>query len=382
MKKYIIFGISVIVVGAYSMLAQRDIEGNVYKVGLSLPLSGNFASTGEDVLSGIQLAVKHIKAERGVEIHLVVEDSKADAKSAVDVAHKMLDVDKLPMVISGPGSSANLAAAPIYEQRRTFFFVVSQTPKLNNAGEYIYKFSPDVPKEAVLMAKHLHETGIKHLGIIFDSSSDTSFTINEVLLKEFMVGSSTATSEAVDAKTSNDFRSSLTKIKAANVDALFLAPGPDKVIAQVINQARELGINVPLFSWSPLETKTIIDSAKQNAEGIVYTALPFSCEYGNTQMKSYCDEFEKAYPGKNPLHFGPQAYDALVLYINAILTAGLKPEDLQSQDGKDRLRYELAKIKNYEGVSGDISLDEKGNITEKAFQLRQVKDGKFIPYIK
>src|SRR3989338_1342421 len=122
------------------------------KIGALLPLTGTFAQLGEDVKNGLEIAREEIKTRYGIAFDIVYEDSSADPKVSVLAASKLINIDKIGVVVGGPGSSANLAAVPIFEKNKTIFIAISATPKLNEAGEYIFKVHPDSDGEVSRMS--------------------------------------------------------------------------------------------------------------------------------------------------------------------------------------------------------------------------------------
>lgn len=339
-------------------------------IGSLLPLTGKFANLGEDVRNGLELARQDIHAAKGIDFRIVYEDSAADPKVAVPAAQKLIALDKVPLVFGGPGSSGNLAVAPLFEGAKVIFTAISSTPKLNSAGEYIFKIHPDIEGEVARSAKRMYDSGIKTVGLIYDTASDTNTVGKDTFLGEFeKLGGKVLLVEGYDSKTVTDFRTILTKIKAEKPDALFFL-AIERVAGTAVKQAREIGLTQPIYGWSPFESDEFLKTAGSAAEGVIFTGLPFSC-VGAEIMREYCAAYRVAYGDRVPLQYSAHAYHMLSILAD-VVEANAKRELVQ-----DEVRAALTS-RTYIGVSGDLKFDASGNITEKEFVFRTVEDGKFV----
>ncbi|MBI4360081.1 MAG: penicillin-binding protein activator [Candidatus Jacksonbacteria bacterium] len=349
------------------------------KIGALLPLTGTFAEFGEDTKNGLEIARVEIQARYGIAFDIKYEDSAADPKVSVPAASKLIDIDKVGVVIGGPGSSANLAAAPLFEENKTVFIAVSATPKLNDAGEYIFKVHPDVDGEVLRMSAFMYTQGYRRVAILYDAASETQTTAKNLFAKQFTEKEGVVVlTEGYDSKTVTDFRTTMTKVKGADADAVYLL-AIEKVAGLAVRQAREVGLTQDIFGWSPFESGEFFASAGESAEGVIITAQPFSCK-GTEIMQAYCEAYRAKYGDRKPIQFGAHAYDILKIIAKTISDNELI--ELASDEAKDALRTALLATKGYQGASGDLTFDEKGNVRDKEFVFRVVKNGEFIEYKK
>lgn len=356
---------------------KQNEEPSVIKIGALLPLTGKFASFGEDMRNGLTLALEDIKENNGATIEIVFEDSAADPKIAVPGARKLIDFEKTAIVIAGPGSSGNLAVAPIMEESKTVFLAISSTPKLNTAGQYIFKVNSDVEPEVEKAIGYMIEHGFQKAAVLYDTSSDTTTTGRNFFEKQFPeVEGRLAVIEGVDGRSVTDFRTSLAKIKAALPDALYLMVGSEKLAGMAVKQAREIGFMKPIVSWSGAKGEEFLRGAGIEAEGTVLTDVPFSCSEEAVLVTEYCRRYTEKFNGREPQHFGAEAYD-LIIILNSLLQGNDKNTVL-SPDGLKKVVMEGFTDKRYKGVSGTFSFDKEGNIFNKDFVFRVVKDGKFV----
>ncbi len=376
-NKLMMWGIVAVLIigGLFYFSAGKNSSGTI-KIGALIPLTGKFASYGEDIRNGMTLALEDIKAKGGGNFELVFEDSAADPKVAVPGARKLIDLDKVPVVIAGPGSSGNLAVAPMMEESHTIFMAISATPKLNDAGEYIFKINPDIEPEVERSVKFMFDKGFRNVGLIYDSSSDTQVTGKEYFENRFReLGGSVVDSEGYDAKSVADFRSIFAKIKSKKPDALYFL-AVEKVAGLAVKQAREIGITKPIVSWAAANGEEFFRGAGASAEGMMITDYPFSCVSGTPEAMNYCRRYEEKFGGRQPQHFGADAHD--VLTILSSLFQDDTGKHIQSSDGFKKLVMENFTSKQYKGVGGELSFDDKGNIRDKEFVFRVARSGKFV----
>lgn len=311
--------------------------------------------------------------KEGVHFEIVFEDSAGDPKVALGGARKLIDVDKTALVVGGPGSSPNLAVAPLFEEGKTLFFPISNTAKLNDAGKYIFKLQHDIEFEMKPMTEQLIRRNLKKVGVLFDASSDSNVHGADAFKSAFeSEGGTVVFFEGFDSKTVSDFRTVLTRLRGASLDALYLIT-PGSGGGTIVRQTRELNLSFPIFGWSGFNSADFFAGAGVSAENVVITDQPFSCV---EVTSSYCALYDSQHKGRIPEQYGAHAYDLMQFLSRAFVELRIKGPDI---DDAERAKL-LAHFTNhtFEGVSGRLSFDENGNIRETDFVFRIAKDGKFV----
>ena len=370
-QKSIWIGIVILLLvgGAVYSLKTEKKETTQIKIGALLPLTGKFANLGEDVRNGLELARNDIKAAKGIDFEIVYEDSGGDPKTATVSANKLVHFDKVALIIAGPGSSANLAVVPLLTRNtddKVVFIAISSTPKLNTAGPHVIKAQHDIDVEARQMAEYMFGAGIRTAGVMFDSTSDTLITGKDVFSNAFLEKGGSVTAEGYEGKGVPDFKTQLTKLKAHKPDALYFL-AVEKLAGPMVKQARELGLSQPVFGFSALESQDFLAGAGEFAEGVSFTALPFSCD-GAARMRQFCEDYRSLHGGRSPLAYGAYGYDILSRIADAVSDGTLDKEKvIASFEGTE-----------FDGVNGTLVFDREGNIEIPYFPLRTVKDGKFV----
>ncbi len=331
-------------------------EVTTVKVGWMGPLSGDAASYGESIKRGVELALKDAGLEN---IELIVEDSKCDAKEAVNAVNKLINVDEVQAIVGEVCSGATLAAAPIAEQNGVVMISAASTaPTVSDAGEYIFRTVPSDSAQGDFGANLVREKGFDKLAVLA-INDDYGQGFNLVLNDRFpALGGEVVASETFSAG-DVDLNTQLTKIKNSGAEAVFIiSNSPDSAVA-ALKQITQLGLEVTVFASEGLKSQDILDGAKEAAEGMFVTppASP-TAEFTEAHTTEY--EVE---PGP----FSAQAYDAMTAIASAVNGGAYTGEAI-----KDAL-LDLT----FTGASGEIDFDQNGDVAGE-YEVFVVKDGAFV----
>jgi branched-chain amino acid transport system substrate-binding protein len=220
------------------------------------------------------------------------------------------------------------------------------------------------------MANYAANTlGAKKAAIIQEVSNDYAIGLAKYFTDSFvdLTGDTNAIVEVANYQTGDqDFSSQLLNINSKNPDVIF-APGNFTESALVIQQAKQLGITIPIIGGDTWETPEFIDIGKEAVEGAVLSTF-FTSETPITEESEiFLDAYRKKY-GKEPAAVTALGYDAYILILDAI-------ERANSTDPV-AIRDQIAKTQGFEGAAGVITLDQNGDAIKDAI-LKVVKDGKF-----
>ena len=338
------------------LLASCTKTPEVITIGFMGPLSGDAASYGQSVQRGVDLAKKDM-ALRNVAV--VYEDSKCDGKDAATAIHKLIALNNVQAIIGEVCSGATLAAAPIVNENSVVLISSASTsPDLTPAGDYILRVIPSDALQGAFGAKLVKEKGYKTLAVLY-SNEEYGVGFNKVLVEEFeKLGGNIVAQEAVE-RGNTDLRSSVTKIKNAKPEAVYLiANSPDTATA-ALKQLRELGVQAQLFGSEAFKDSAIIKAAGDAAEGLVFTSVSSgSPEF----VESYMIEY-----GVPPGPFAAQGYDAFKALALAIKSGAETGVEIK----------EALKNVEFEGVSGSIKFDEHGDIAGN-YEVYIVKEGNAV----
>ena len=348
-------------------------DGDVIKIGSVSPLTGPQAHLGKDNENGARLAVDEINAAglviggKKMHIDLISEDDQADPKIATTVAQKLVD-NGVVGVIGHLNSGATIPASTIYNNAGIPQISPSATAIAYTAQGYNTAFrvmTNDEQQGHVLGQYAVDKLGDKKIAIIDDRTA-----YGQGLADEFAKAAKAAGAEVVAREyttdRSTDFMAILTAIKAKSPDLVFFG-GMDPQAAPLTKQLKQLGINAQVLGGDGMQTPEYIKLAGADAEGEIASnpGLALDAMPGG---KAFKDKFTARFgPIQN---YAPYAYDAAYVLVDAMKRA----------NSTDPAKYlpELRKT-DYQGVTGHIRFDQKGDVTGGAVTLYQVKNGAWQP---
>ena len=351
--------------------ALRAAEPPPIKVGEFASLTGKEAAFGQSSHKGTLLAVEEINAAGGVlgrKIQLITEDNQSKAGESATIAKKLISRDKVVALIGEVASMRSLEAAPIAQQSRIPMISPSPTnPKVTEIGNYVFRVCFIDPFQGVVMAKFARNTlKLKRVAVLTSVSSAYSVGLAKYFKERFAQDGGVIALEQRFTEGDKDFKAQLTAIKAANVDGIFL-PGYYTEAALVCKQARDLGMNLPLFGGDGWEAPQLISIGGAAVEGTYYSTH-YSPENKSPAVSGFVERFRKRWNNEVPDAMAALGYDAAMVLADAIKRAGTTDSA--------KLRDALAATKNLPGVTGDTTLDAQRNASKAAVVIA-VKDGQF-----
>ena len=350
---------------------EKAADQNVVKVGVFLPLTGDNAAGGELELRGIKLANQLHPEVLGKKVELVVADNKSDKAEAASVAARLIEKDKVSVLVGSYGSSLSMAAGNIVKENKVPAVGTSCTnPQVTANNDYYFRACFIDPFQGKVMAEYAHQNGFKKVAIVQEVSNDYSVGLAKFFREEFvkLTGDENSIVDVANYQTGDkDFTAILTNIKALNPDAVF-APGNFTESALLVKQARQLGIDAQFMGGDTWETQEFIDVGGKDVEGVALSTA-FDREKASTEeAKKFLDAYTKEYNGE-PSALTAMAYDAYLIAVSGIEKAGTATDTVKIRDA-------ITATKDLECVTGMTTLDENGDPI-KGVVIKTVKDGKF-----
>ena len=375
--------LSVLAAGAVFMGAltgcgggSKGADGDTIKVGGVLEMTGGSASFGISSKNGIDLALKKIN-EKGVlggkKLSLVVADTKSEASEATNAMQKVISQDKVVAVIGPNQSSAVIAAGAINNGSKVVDITpmgtnpdVTVDPKTKQVKPYSFRTCFIDPFQGTVMASFAsNELKVKKAAIYIDNTSDYAKGLAQFFKENFIKNGGQVVIEEAYLQKDTDFKSTLTKIKAAQPDFIYI-PGYYQEVGLIVKQAREMGITIPMAGGDGWDSAKLPEIAGKAALENTFFSSLYSPDDTSDLNKEFVAEYKKAY-NTNPDVFAALAYDSTLLVAKAI-------EDAGSADPA-KIAEAMAKIKGFKGVSGEVTFNEEHNPIKSAVIIEH-KDGK------
>ncbi|MEW5757568.1 MAG: branched-chain amino acid ABC transporter substrate-binding protein [Pseudomonadota bacterium] len=346
-------------------------SATVVKIGSVAPLTGPQSHLGKDQENGIRMALEEINAGgvtlggKKVTFELVSEDDMADPKTATVVAQKLAD-EHVAGVIGHLNSGTSIPASKIYSDAGIAQISPSATAVAYTAQGYQTAFrvmTNDAQQGKVLGEFAAKTLGAKTLAIIDDRTAYGQGLADEVEKAAMAAGASIVAREFTTDK-ATDFMAILTSIKGKKPDVIFFG-GMDSQAGPMAKQLKSLGITAKFLGGDGFQSAQFLKLAGADAEGVYATSpgLPLEQMPGG---KEFNEKFSAKY-GQIQI-YAPYAYDATRVMIEAMRRA----------DSAEPAKYlpELVKT-NFNGVTGPIAFDEKGDIRGGAVTVYQVQNGQW-----
>lgn len=338
--------------------------GETIKVGEFACLTGQNASFGQSSHNGTIMAIDEINAAGGVldkKIQLITEDNQSKGGETAIVVEKLIARDKVVAVLGEVASSRSLEAAPIAQEAEIpMISPASTNPAVTETGDYVFRVCFIDPFQGTVMAKFtLNTLKAKRVAVMTDVKQDYSVGLTKFFVEYLTQNGGTIVSDQKYSSGDKDFRAQLTALRGANPEAVFI-PGYYAEAGLIAKQARELGITVPLLGgdgWDGASTLEVGGEALQNT----YFSNHFSAEDTNPKIQEFVTKYRERF-GATPDAFAALGYDSGKILADAIRRAG-------STEGP-ALRDAIAATKDFEGITGVITLDEKRNANKPAVILK------------
>jgi branched-chain amino acid transport system substrate-binding protein len=334
-------------------------------------LTGGIATFGISTKQGSELAFEGVNQKGGIlgqKIKLLVEDDQSKPEEAGTVVNKLIHQDHVVAMLGHVASSHSLAAAPICQAEKIPMISPSSTnPRVTQVGNYIFRVCFLDTFQGAVMAKFAYDTlKVRKVAILVDVRSDYSVGLQTFFGQAFKKLGGTVVTDQSYSQGDSDFRAQLTAIKGANPDAIYV-PGYYTEVGTIVHQARELGITVPFLGSDGWDSPKLWEIGGAALNGC-YFSNHYATDDPNPVVQKFVNDYKAKY-GQLPDALAALAYDAARILAAAIEKAG-------STDGA-KVRDQIAATKDFDGVTGIISLNAERNAVKTAVIVK-VENGKYL----
>ncbi len=362
-----------LVLGAFTVQAAEPI-----KIGSVLSVTGPAAFLGDPELKTLQLYVDDLNKKGGVlgrQLQLVHYDDGSDAGKANGFTKRLIEDDKVDILVGGTTTGATMSAAPLVEKASIpFISLAGAVVIVEPVKKWIFKTPHTDRMAAEKVFEDMKKRGLSKVALLSETSGFGGSGKKETELVAGKYGITLVANETYGPK-DTDMSPQLTKIKnTAGVQAVFvfgLGQGP----AIVTKNYKQLGIALPLYQSHGVASDEFLKLAGPAAEGVRLPSpaqlIPEKLPASDAQkpiVTAYGQAYKAAYK-TDVSTFGGYAYDGLMLAVDAIKRAG-------STD-KAKVRDALEATKGFVATSGTFNMsptDHMG-LDLSAFRLLEVKNG-------
>jgi len=377
------FCVFVLCIGVSSILvAGGKAEAPTIRVGVVAELTGDIPAVGASCKNAAEMAVKEVNDAGGLEVgvnkykvDLFIEDNAGKADQSASAAQKLITQNNVVAIIGPNASRYAIPASEIAESSKVVLITPwSTNPKTTldaRTGapkKYVFRSCFIDPFQGRVVAKFaLDNLKAKKAAVLYDVASEYNKGIAEFFKKTFEeIGGQVVAFETYTTG-DKDFSAQLTKIKETNPDVIFLPNYYSEVPLQ-IQQAHRLGITTPFLGSDSWGSADLLKLGGQDLEGYY-----FSTHYAADAATPIATKFIAAYKAKyssTPDDVAALTYDAFGLLWTALKNAG--------KVDRQAVRDALAKVPQYEGVTGNMKFQEGSGDPIKSAVILQIKNGQFV----
>lgn len=348
------------------------IDRTMIEIGYFGDLTGPTFNFGQSAINGVLMATSEVNQAGGIngrKIDVVIEDDKGSPEEAARLTAKLIDQDKVAAIIAGGTSGNSRAAAPKAQASHIPMISPSSTdPAVTQTGNYIFRACfVDSFQGEVMASFAINTLKAKKAAILTDFNSPYSRGLTDYFKLSFGRLGGTIVSEQTYTQGDADFKGQLSTIRAAEPDVIYI-PGYYGDVALITKQARLIGLTQALLGGDGWDAPELWQLGGDSLNG-AYISTHYSVDDPSPAIQQFVELYKQRYGNLLPDAHAALAYDAARLLFDAIARTG-------STDG-DKLREALAQTKNFNGVTGVISMDASRNAVKPAVVLK-LEDLKFI----
>lgn len=342
------------------------------KIGFLGALTGDVAMFGKPTLEGMKMAADDLNATGGVlgkKIEIVEADNRGDKQEGASVTQKLISRDNVIAIVGDPTTGITKVAAPIAQKAQVLLISAGATgPGVVENGDFIFRNtlldSVAIPACIDYFANDLK---YKKVAIITSDNNDYSVGFSQTFRDAAKGKGITIVADEKVKDGDKDFSGQVTNIKAKQPDVIFFS-GYYTEGALIMKEARKQGVKANMFGGDGLFSPEFIKLGGTAVEGSM-SALGFAPEQASPETAKFIDAFSKKFAGQVPGLFDAQGYDGVMMIADAIKRAN-------SADPKV-FKAAMAATKNFQGVSGTITIRANREPIKTPLCLLAVKDGKF-----
>src|SRR5574342_203956 len=346
-----------------------NVDAKSYRFGGLLPLTGNSATAGEWMRKGAELAVIEINAAGGVDgvpLEVLFDDNQTLARAAVSAFTKLVTVDRVPFSLTAL-TGVSLAIAPIAEKHKVVLMNGGGiSPTLGGASPMLFNQIPLGDFQFRVLARYVRdEMKPVRLALLYRNDDYGTAMVDFAKTQLPQMKIALVATESFEPG-SQDFRSQLAKLRAANTEGIFLAAfGFEQ--ANILKQAGEMGMKIVWLGFTPFESQDIARIASGPAEGSRYT-MPQTV---GPKYEAFSKAFTARYKVTQVDYVAAGYYDATQIFAAAVGYAMRKGWEYTGEN----VRKALLEMPPYEGIFGKTQFAPDGTV-RKPMSIKTFHDGK------
>ncbi len=356
------------------------------KIGINAPITGDIPKVGEGSKYAAEMWLEDINAAGGLDVggkkyqvELAVEDNESKAESAVAVNTKLITQDEVLVIVGPQASKQAVPAGEVADNNQTpMISPWSTNPRTTENRPWVFRACFLDPFQGPVVANFVtEEFGFTKAAVLYDVASDYPKGLAEFFKQawEDLHGPDSVVAYESFTTKDRDFSAQLTKIKDSGAEFFFTPQYYDEV-PLIVKQAHELGWDKPIVGSDSWGSAELMNLCGDDCKGLF-----FSTHYAAAGAKGATKEFIDRYNAKYgyvPDDVAALTWDAMGIVQRAIQDCGNITGDLKAD--RQCVRDALAKVKDYEGITGKMTFTEQGDPVKCAVIVKISDAGEFEFY--
>ena len=380
MKKSVVLIILLVILSLVICGCSKE-DSSQIKIGVIAELTGDVPAVGASCKKAAEMAVAEVNDAGGIQlgdkkykIKLIIEDNAGKADQSASSAQKLITQQNVTAIVGPNASRYALPAAEIAESGKVVLITPWSTApkatlnsKTNASKKYVFRACFIDPFQGRVVAKFaLDNLQLKKAAVLYDVASEYNKGIAEIFKEVYEQNGGKIVAFETYTTNDKDFSSQLTKIKQAAPEVIFLPNYYSEVPLQ-IQQAKRLGITVPFIGADAWGSEELVKLCGKDCNDY-YFSTHYAADAATDTTKKFIAGFKAKY-GTTPDDVAALTYDSFGLLLQALKIAG--------KNDRQAVRDALAKIPQYEGVTGNMQFKEGSGDPVKSAVILKIKDGKF-----
>ena len=353
------------------------------KVGALLAVTGPASFLGAPEARTLELLAEDLNDRGGIggrKVQLVVKDTGGSPEKAISFAKQLIEEEGVVAIIGPSTSGETMAVKAVAEEGRTVLLSCAAAEVIvNPIARYVFKVAPKDSDAAEVIFRQMQKMGIARIGLLSSNTGFGKAGKEQVEKGAGGHGIQIAVNEVYD-KAATDLTAEVTKIKAANVQAI-LNWSTEPAQSIVVKNARQIGLAGPIFQSHGFANIQYAKAAGAAAEGILFPAgrlVVADALADGDRQKPVLLAYKKAYESRfkeDVSTFGGHGYDSFTILVKAIQAAGTD---------REKVRAAVEGTRGFVGTAGvfDFSPADHNGLGIDAFALVTVRNGRFVPLAK
>ncbi len=375
--------VSCVVALCFSSAAMSQGRKTTIKVGINAPMTGDIPKVGEGTKYAAEMWLEDVQKAGGIEVggekypvEIIVEDNESKAESAVKANTKMITQDDVMIIIGPQASSQAVPAGDVANNYETpMISPWSTNPATTTDRPYVFRGCFLDPFQGPVVANFItEEFGFTKAAVLYDVASDYPKGLAEVFKAAWEKTNGPGSVVAYESFTTKDtdFSSQLTKIIRSGAEVLF-TPQYYNEVPLIVQQAKDLGWKGPIVgsdSWGSTETIKLCGEA---CYGLFFSSH-YAAANATGATKEFIDRYNEKY-GYVPDDVAALTWDALRLAQAAIEGTGKLTGKIK--EDRKAVRDALAKVKDFAGITGNMTFTEEGDPIKCAVIVKITDTGEY-----